>query len=713
MKKITLSLFALLFSIGFGYSQANVTVLAPPFLSTTQLRAPNGLASHTGMRGCFLVLQSELTGLLTSNNLISAFGFSLTQGTGTTAVTGSITIWMENTTNSSYLKGTTWGAPITTGMTQVYSGNMTVPASAGANSIVLPISNFPYAGNGIYVAYDWTSSGPFDASPATYCANGTGLTGGGATAESPTLPTPTALSSTNFRPSFIFTAANTATNEIQVTSVSAPGKIAYLLNTPHNINTVVKNASSITKTNISVSVAVTGANPFTSSFNIPSLAAGASSTISFGPYNPQNPGLSVITATIAPDQNNTNNSATWSQSVTCNVAGLCPPTGVYTGGVGFNTGSGIIANPMVPPATTNLSGVRIAISSDAAAVGNSVYGALLSSAGAIIATTNTITITAGMAGVFQNFVFSPALNVTAGVTYYIGLAQTVGTAGYFPIGTQPSTALPSGILFQAPLAGGSITGISTNLGFFGIEPVYAPTGLLITTTQSSVTACRGDAITLTASGVNSYTWSTTPPSFSSSIVVTPSVTTSYTVSGTGASGCTNLSVITHSVVNFTITASSNKPTNFCPFNTATLTATGANTYSWSNASTTSNKVVINPNVTTSYTVVGFESTYGCRSNAVVITQSVALCTGVAANTGNLAEVKVFPNPLVNGKSEISGLTGVNTITVYNILGQSVYSAQTAEESIVIDLSTLPNGNYVVKIADDTARSKSVKIVNQN
>ncbi|MES2680539.1 MAG: T9SS type A sorting domain-containing protein [Bacteroidota bacterium] len=718
MKKITLSLLAVLFTIGYGYSQVNTDVLAPPFLTTSQLRAPNGLASQAGLKGCYLILQSELTGFALTNSVISTVGLSLTAGTGGSAVTGNFTVWIENTTNTTYQKGTTWGSGLLTGMQQVYAGPMTIPSANAAAAILLACSpTVPYLGGGLYVAIEWSSNGPFSANPATYCANGTGLTIGGATADTPTLPTPNTLATSNFRPSFIFRAANTATNEIQVLDVSAPGKVPFLLNTPHVITSVVRNASNIQKTNVPVTLNVTGANPFPQATMV-SLAAGASTLISWPPFNPQNLGINTISVTVPADQNNNNNAQGWTQSVTCVIAAVNPPLPAYVNGIGFPTSTGNIGNKLIPTVTSALSGVRLAISNDAASVGTQVYGVLLSAAGVIVATTNTITITAGMAGTFQFFSFSSPQPVTAGTTYYVGMG--LPNSGTFPIGSvSTGWAIPNGLYFTTPLIGGTLSQQS-NAWFLGIEPVYGPAGAFVSVSQSALATCAGQPVTLNATGMSTYAWAGSTNTSGSSIVESPNVSTTYTITGTTSTiaGCPNLTSVaylTHNVVSVAINATPSK-TLICKGKPVTLTATGsASSYTWSGSTANSAAITITLNTlgNNTTTVYGSEPTLGCRSNTVVVTVSVSACTGISVNSTNSGDISIFPNPASAGKSEIRGLTGLNTITIYNLLGQAVLTEQTENENFALDFTNQANGTYLVKILNANNESRIIKVVNQN
>lgn len=86
-------------------------------------------------------------------------------------------------------------------------------------------------------------------------------------------------------------------------------------------------------------------------------------------------------------------------------------------------------------------------------------------------------------------------------------------------------------------------------------------------------------------------------------------------------------------------------------------------------------------------------------------------TGVNENS-NYASVAVYPNPAINGKTKVSGLQGVNTISVVNVIGQVVYTATTDKDEVEIDLTNQIPGTYVIKIANQYGDSKVTKIINE-
>ena len=632
MKKISLTLITLVLSISFAFSQANMIVEAPLDNSTTQVRAPNGLSTYAYLRACALVVQSELTNMPTSTS-ISLFGFTLaTTSTVSIPVTGNFTVYLQNTTDVAYLKGTNW-ATIPTGMTSVYASVMTIPLSSTTTSIILTLSTpFVYTGGGIYVAYDWDSAGPFSSAPATYFAeNGTNFSPGCASGNSGT-SAPTTLGTTAFRPSFLFGFANPYTNDIQVIGLESQGKVNVSFNTPHTMQAMIRNSGSATQNNISVNLNVGGANTFSNPQTITSLAAGASSIVTFAAFNPQLIGANSISVSVPSDQNNVNNTSIYSQSVTCNQWAKNPATGTYTSNaVGFGLGAGILATPYLNPVTSTITGVRGAISSGANNAGNSVYGVLLSSTGVIIATTNTVVLT-NLPG-FIDFSFATAQALTANTTYYLGLAQIANPlTAYYPAGTLASAYLPANLYFSTPIGGGALTAITQNYGYFGLEAVFANVNN-VSATISSTAICAGESATLAASGANTYTWNSSTPS--QSLIVSPNTNTVYSVAGTNTTGCISSTSVNLTVNPLPAVTAISSSTSVCLGNSVTLTANGASTYQWDLGPTT-NTLSDSPIVNTVYTVTGTSSA-GCSNTNTVevvvksftpgITSSTAICVG--------------------------------------------------------------------------------------
>jgi len=128
---------------------------------------------------------------------------------------------------------------------------------------------------------------------------------------------------------------------------------------------------------------------------------------------------------------------------------------------------------------------------------------------------------------------------------------------------------------------------------------------------SSNSLCSGQSVTISVSGASSYTW--LPGSFqSSSLSLLASTNINYTINGKDNQGCKN-----NIKVNIPVTPT---PTlNVTPFSficnsTASIYATGAETYTWSHVNITGHSLFVSPNVTMNYTVIGANK--NCTSTAV-------------------------------------------------------------------------------------------------
>lgn len=668
MKKIILTLVSCVATFNILLGQANLLIEAPQDNgSTTQVRAPNGLSSSAYMRACVLVLPSELVNIPIGTN-ITSFGFTLSPSTNVSIpVTGNFTVYLQNTSDLSYLKGTNFAAAIT-GMTSVYSNTMTIPLASTTPSIILTLSTpFTYTGGGIYVAYDWYSPGPYSTNPATYLAENLNLNPGTASGASATSPAPATLGLTNFRPAFLFGGVNSYTNEIQIIGVECPGKVPAVLNSPHTIKAIVKNASNITKTNVPVSLNVGGANVFTNTQNVASIIAGATATVNFSAFNPTLPGLNTVSVSVPVDDNNANNLATYAQSVTCETWALNPAIGSYTNGVGFNAVGGIIGNSYMNPVTSTLTGLRAAISTDPNAVGKQGYGVLFSSGGIIMATTNTLTITNGMLGSFQNFNFPLFQSLTANTQYYLGFAQPASATAYLPLGTVPSAYIAANAYVTSALGGGVLTPLNANLGYFGIEGVFAHS---VTVSANSQSIICGNTATINALSTANYSWST--GATTSSIAVSPTVNLSYTVVASNSLGCTASAIANVSVNPITVSVTSSS-TTICAGTQINITASGAVNYSWTNGAT-SPTIVDSPTTSIAYVVTGTNSA-GCSASGFAL-------------------ITVNANPIISILSSTSAVCAGNAVT-YTATGANSYNWDFGPTTSIVTLSPTASTIYTL------------------
>lgn len=224
---------------------------------------------------------------------------------------------------------------------------------------------------------------------------------------------------------------------------------------------------------------------------------------------------------------------------------------------------------------------------------------------------------------------------------------------------------------------------------------------LPTITVNNGSICEGNSFTMTPSGASTYTVS------SGATVVTPTTNTSYTVTGTDVNGCINNAVTSVTVnSNPTITAVTNYSL-MCVGETASLTASGATSYTW-NTNETATVIAVSPTVTTNYTLTGTDAN-GC-SNVATVIQSVSMCTGFQSVSNNQQlVVSVYPNP--GSGIYIIELPFTCNISVIDVLGKVVYNQQLMEGKQIINLSHLSNGVYMLKVGT-TAVNKTVRLIKE-
>jgi gliding motility-associated-like protein len=191
---------------------------------------------------------------------------------------------------------------------------------------------------------------------------------------------------------------------------------------------------------------------------------------------------------------------------------------------------------------------------------------------------------------------------------------------------------------------------------------------------NSSTICAGNTATLSVNGASTYTWSTSATT--PSIVQSPATTTQYTVTGMGigvntCTGSITSTITVNSLPNIIVPNSV-----LCIGNTATLTASGALSYTW-NTSATGANIIQSPTVTTNYTVTGTDS------NSCVNTATV--------------NIKVNPLPVIHVPNGDTICAGHVTQLIAN--GATTYTWSTNTIGVSISPSPMINTNYTVTGTD--------------
>ncbi len=259
-----------------------------------------------------------------------------------------------------------------------------------------------------------------------------------------------------------------------------------------------------------------------------------------------------------------------------------------------------------------------------------------------------------------------------------------------------STVVSPTISTSYTVTGTSVAGC-TNTGVKTVSVNAVPS---LTLTASPAGICVGLSSTLIANGANTYTWN--PGAIAnSSIVVSPTVTTTYTVNATSAAGCTASAVQGVTVGASLNLSPSSSPATICIGASATISASGATSYTWNPGALSGSNIVVNPTVTTIFTVAG---TSGSCSGTSTLSLGVFTCAvGLTSATINDNAYSLYPNPTSDKlfiRANNNGVTDVN-IEIMDAIGKIVlkqnHNFSAAENTVALNVNVMPAGIYLVKL----------------
>lgn len=290
----------------------------------------------------------------------------------------------------------------------------------------------------------------------------------------------------------------------------------------------------------------------------------------------------------------------------------------------------------------------------------------------------TQTITWNVANTNTGAVNTPSVNIflstNGGLLYPITLASNVPNNGSAVI-TVPSVTTTTGRLMVR--GAGNIFYDLNNAALTIVPGVAAAPAANFSVAAANL--CTSSTIQLNDLSTNApttWTWTATNPTgvtFSNVNAQNPTVT--FANAGTYTISLIAKNTLGQSTSNKTVTVVAS-PTvavtssTICSGTAASLTASGATTYNWSNSATTAS-VSVSPTTTTSYTVTG--TTNGC-TNAKVATVTV----------------KATPTVAVSNATICSGNS-----TILNASGATTYSWNSGASTSSISVSPTANTTYTV------------------
>lgn len=306
----------------------------------------------------------------------------------------------------------------------------------------------------------------------------------------------------------------------------------------------------------------------------------AGTGVTAGDWSGFAPSASTFAGTIRSAASDSNTGADWIQS----SAGTPQTQGTYN--AGYTNPVGTLTYAWSPLAFIATAG-NTASETTTALTGTQAYSVLVTTAAGCTATANTtVTVTplSCSAATFSTpncagSNFTVTANTTGGGAPY-NYVWSDGVGGIYPNAATITANLPAGTYnFTCAVTDGC--GGSCNS-----DVTIVVNGLpTVTSTPSTGLICNpgGSAVTLTAGGAVSYTWSPTAgltPTSGSPVSANPTSTTTYVVTGTDANGCTSTAsstiTVAAAVTGATASASANPVCSGAPFD-LTSSASQVNT----------------------------------------------------------------------------------------------------------------------------------------
>ncbi len=220
--------------------------------------------------------------------------------------------------------------------------------------------------------------------------------------------------------------------------------------------------------------------------------------------------------------------------------------------------------------------------------------------------------------------------------------------------------------------------------------------------------CPGNGVEISAQGADTYVWE--PGGMTgSTITVDPGSTTTYTVIGT-TGNCSSSDQVT--VIVSALSTSGNVA--ICEGQSTTLSASGYVTYTWDPGNVEASSIVVNPTMTTTYSLFASDPSGCFASDVVVVTVNplpeLTISNDTLITKGSSADLSVTGADSYTWNP--GGLSGSNVIvspevsTVYTATGQFTDTGCSSSGQVEVSVIDLPQvmGNTIVGKGGTTSLS---------
>lgn len=251
--------------------------------------------------------------------------------------------------------------------------------------------------------------------------------------------------------------------------------------------------------------------------------------------------------------------------------------------------------------------------------------------------------------------------------------------------------------------------------------ITQPNAIALVTSPSS-TICSGATASLSANatgGTGPFTYTWTPGNLiGATQTITTTSSTNYTVTTTDSNGCSTSStqdVAINALPTITISSGTNP---ICSGSTTSLTASGANSYSWTTGDNTPTASV-NPTITTTYSVTGTDVN-GCSNTSAKTITVTGICAtsslpcGITVNNLNNTASATSVSGALNYRFkfynsatnvQVATLTQASRTLTFNTVS-GIYYGNTYKWTVAVDKGTgfgpESNINCMVTISTPTA-----------